>query len=71
MRIKITLGLDLSPTQKRYLLQANREVYDFVDDPIYQDLFWSLERGVAAPALNDDQRKTMVNVLSEKCVQLF
>ena len=70
LRIKITLGLDLSPTQKRYLLQANREVYDFVNDPIYQDLFWSLERGVAAPALNGDQRKTMENVLSEKCVQL-
>ena len=64
---KIALGEDLSPPKTHYLLQANKMFYKSVDDPIYQDLYWQLQRSVAAPSLSSEERKLMEEVLEEKC----
>ena len=67
LRRKIALGEDLSPPKNRYLLQAIESFYKSVDDTIYQDLNWQLQRSVAAPSLSSEDRKLMEEVLEEKC----
>ena len=68
LRRKIALGEDLSPPKNRYLLQAIESFYKSLDDPIYQDLYWHLQRSVAAPSLSSEDRKLMEDVLEEKCI---
>ena len=70
LRERITLGVDLSPPQTRYLLPATETFYMKTQNTIYQDIYWSLKRAVAAPSLSNDQRVSMETVLSEKCVTL-
>ena len=67
LRRKIALGEDLSPPKNRYLLQAIESFYKSVDDTIYKDLYWQLQRSVAAPSLLSEDRKLMEEVLEEKC----
>ena len=67
LRRKIALGEDLSPPRNRYLLQANEEFYESVDDdPIYQDLFWQLQRSVAAPSFDT---KSVQELLQKDCIE--
>lgn len=73
LRENITLGVDLTPTQKRYLLQANVFVYSdsqLQNDYIYQELYSSLLTGVPIPYMTDRDRETVEDVLETKCVQL-
>ena len=72
LRKKITLGKDLTPNQKRYLLQANTAVYscnELINDKIYQELFKSLKNAVPLPYISDDERKQMQTKLTEKCMK--
>ena len=66
LRRKIALGEDLSPPRNRYLLQANEEFYESVDDPIYQDLFWQLQRSVAVPSFDT---KSVQALLEKECIE--
>ena len=59
LRHNIAMGADLEPPRVRYLLQATEELYHTTDNIIYQDLFWSLSRAVAAPSLTSYQKKKM------------
>ena len=68
LRRKIALGKDLSPPRNRYLLQAIESFYKTVEDNIYQDLYWQLQRSVAAPTLSDSDRSTMQTNLATYCI---
>ena len=70
LRHAIAMGHDLRPPQVRYLLQATETFYRNTNDVIYNDIFWSLERAVAAPSLTDHQREKLEDVLTESCVVL-
>ena len=65
LRRKIALGEDLNPPKNRYLLQATETFYKSVSNPVYQDVYWQLQRSVAAPALTDAQRLAMGITLNE------
>ncbi len=72
LRKKIALGKDLDPPQNRYLLQARENFYHMTDvaaNPVYQDLYWSLKKAVAAPSLSDHEKERMLKVLSRKCIR--
>ena len=70
LRHDIAMGRDLHPPQVRYLLQATETFYRNTDDVIYNDIFWSLERAVAAPSLTDHQKEKMEHVLTDSCVMI-
>ena len=70
LRYKIAMGADLQPPRVRYLLQATEEFYGMTDNIIYQDLFWSLIRAVAAPSLSGYQKEKMEEVLTNLCVNI-
>ena len=70
LRKKIAMGEDLRPPQIRYLLQATETFYQETDNEIYEDLFWSLNRAVAAPSLSESQKKKMQDVLTNRCVDI-
>ena len=70
LRHAIAMGHDLHPPQVRYLLQATETFYRNTDDVIYNDIFWSLERAVAAPSLTDHQREKMEHILTDSCVMI-
>ena len=76
LRTAITLGMDLSPalpSRKRYLLQANRLVYQaegVADDQIYQDILFSLISAVPIPYMTEGQRLEMEQQLRMGCVSL-
>ena len=67
LRRKIALGDDLNPPKTRYLLQAIETFYKSVDDIIYDDVYWHLQRSVAVPSLTNEDIKLMEDVLEEKC----
>ena len=71
LRQKIAMGDDLNPTRVRYLLQSTKTFYQSTNDTIYQDLFWSLERAVAAPSLTGLQKKTMEANLEALCIKFL
>ena len=70
LRQQIAMGADLKPPRARYLLQATKTFYQMTDNIIYQDLFWSLSRAVAAPSLTSYQKKEMEQVLTRLCVNI-
>ena len=73
LRENITLGRDLSPPQKRYLLQANVGVYsseEIANDKIYQDMFASLQTAVPLPKTNYDELMSMEEKLVRDCMRL-
>lgn len=72
LRRKIALGEDLQPPKNRYLLQATETFYKSVSNPVYQDIYWQLQRSVAAPSPSTDEKQAMQivlqNALDKKCV---
>ena len=68
LREDIAMGVDLNPPQVRYLLQSTKTFYQGTNDIIYQDLFWSLERAVAAPSLTSSQKAMMQANLESSCI---
>ena len=68
LRRKIALGKDLIPPRNRYLLQAIESFYKTVEDNIYQDLYWQLQRSVAAPTLSGSDRSNMQTNLTTYCI---
>nr|AEA86515.1 spherulin [Astrosclera willeyana] len=69
LREDIAMGVDLNPPQVRYLLQSTETFYQNTTDLIYQDLFWSLQRAVAAPSLTSYQKVTMEANLESLCIK--
>lgn len=73
LRENITLGRDLEPNQKRYLLQANTAVYscsELIRDKIYRDLFKSVSTAVPLPYISGADRKQMQAKLTKHCMKL-
>ena len=70
LREKIAMGEDLHPPRPRYLLQATENFYENTNNPIYMDLFWSLQTAVAAPSPNDELKLLMQATLTKSCVDI-
>ena len=71
LRENIAMGVDLNPPRVRYLLQSTKTFYQSTNDIIYQDLFWSLERAVAAPSLTSSQKAFMQANLESLCIKFL
>ena len=69
LRTDIAMGHDIKPPQVRYLLPPTKTFYESTTDSIYKDLFWSLERAVAAPSLNDKEKSDMEKKLHNLCIK--
>ena len=70
LRTKISMGEDLTPPRERYLLPATETFYEGTNNVLYQDLFWSLKRAVAAPSVSSAQRLAMQDTLAKMCVPM-
>ena len=57
------MGRDLNPPQIRYLLPTDIAFYEQTKDVIYKELYDLIKNGISAPALNEDIRKKMEDVL--------
>ena len=69
LRTEIAMGHDIEPPRVPYLLPATKTFYESTTDSIYKDLFWSLERAVAAPSLSDEEKSAMQENLQTLCIK--
>lgn len=58
------MGKDLVPNRVRYLLVPNKRFYEQTTNQLYKKYYKIILNGLSAPALTQDQRESMQDVLN-------